>query len=48
MIIGTQKEKENSQVHGQASQDSFIERKATWRIFMVREETDEETYNLKT
>ena len=26
----------------------FIERKATWRTFMVREETYEETNNLKT
>ena len=26
----------------------FIERKATWRIYMVREETDEETNDLKT
>ena len=26
----------------------FIERKATWRMYMVWEETDEETNNLKT
>ena len=26
----------------------FVERKATWRVYVVRVETDEETNNLKT
>ena len=41
-------EKENYQMHGQASQDYFIERKGARRIYMVGEETDEETHDLKT
>ena len=42
MIAGMWIEKENYLMHGQ------VERKATWRICMVRGETDEETNNLKT
>ena len=35
-------------VHGQLSRDSFSKRKATWRIYMVRGATDEDTNDLKT
>ena len=47
-IIGTWMEKKNYRMHGHLSKIHFIERKATWRIYMVREETHEETNNLKT
>ena len=48
MITGTWMESENCQMHGLASKDLIIERKATWWIHIVLGEIDEETNNLKT
>ena len=46
MISGTWMEKGNFQMHGQVSQYSFLEWKATWRSYMVWRGACEETHNL--
>ena len=47
-ITGTLMEKENYQMHGQVSQDSLYCKKNTGWIYMVQEETYEETNNLSS